>query len=44
MTSSTSTTRQINRTIRQDPRWAAILARDPAADGTLEFKLQLTPA
>ena len=27
MTSSTSTTRQINRTIRQDPRWAAILAR-----------------
>ena len=42
MTSSTSTTRQINRTIRQDPRWAAILARDPAADGTFYYSVRTT--
>lgn len=42
MTSLASTTRRINRNIRQDPRWAAILARDPAADGTFFYSVRTT--
>ena len=42
MTSSASTSRRINRNIRQDSRWAAILTRDPAADGTFYYSVRTT--
>ncbi|MBI4002452.1 MAG: hypothetical protein HY348_11800 [Nitrospira defluvii] len=41
MTSSASTTQRINQATEQDPRWAAIVARDRAADGTFYEKPHL---